>query len=186
MPTVWLALLFSTAAGADGAALHQEGEGPPRTFGNLRVGGSTSSRHPEVCLEVNPLERFGLEACGTGSGFLHHDDEAQISHFRGTARLASLPLGDGWLLGTATVGFAELQQGEDESGFVFNGADANGNSTAGAEVGVGARYVMPMAGGFDFIGAAHAAMAYLPHAGELRSPMSAWQPTASLTLGVGF
>lgn len=48
---------------------------------NLRIGGGSTSERPRLCLEASPHDRFSIEACGTGSGFLHHDEgpEASVS-----------------------------------------------------------------------------------------------------------
>jgi hypothetical protein len=158
----------------------------PRNYGNLRIGASSSSRRPALCLELSPLEFLSIEGCGTGSGFLHHDPEPEIAHFRSWLKLTSWKAGPGWLQPRLGVGFAEMQIGEDGSGFQFSGVGPDGVATAGPEAGASLRLLLPTVGGVELVGEVGMSAAYFHYAPLLRVPQSAFQPSASFSLGVGF
>ncbi|HYI00149.1 hypothetical protein [Hyalangium sp.] len=181
------ALLCGGLAGAEpvGTAEATRDE-PPRNYGNLRIGGSLSSRRPTVCLELSPTDMLGVEGCGTGSGFLHHDPEPAITHFRANLKLASWKTGRFWLQPRVSAGFAELQVGEDSSGFHFTGTGPTGVETAGPELGASLRALMPVSSGVELVGELGVSTAWLQHAPQLVRPQSSWQPSASLTFGIGF
>lgn len=180
-------VLGAGLAGAQTAgSVEAEREVAPRNYANFRVGGSTSARRPTLCLELSPLEMLSVEGCGTGSGFLHHDPDPEIAHFRAHFRLTSWKTSVGWLQPRLSAGFAELQVGEDGGGFHFNGIGPSGVETAGPEVGASLRALLPVASGFELVGELGLNMAYFRYAPQLLRPQSAWQPGASLSLGVGF
>ncbi|HZI09724.1 MAG TPA: hypothetical protein VE153_04975 [Myxococcus sp.] len=160
-----------------------------RNFGNLRVGGSTANGNgrPELCLELSPVAFLSLEGCGTGSGFLHGDPEPEVAHFRAKLRLLSLEVREwGTLQPFLAAGLAEAQVGEDDPGLQLGGTDARRVSTAGPEVGLGLRFLRPLASGFELVGDFNLGMAWLPHAPELVKPGDTLLPSASLSFGVGF
>ncbi|PTL80345.1 hypothetical protein DAT35_29655 [Vitiosangium sp. GDMCC 1.1324] len=159
---------------------------PPRNYGNLRIGASTSSRRPTLCLELAPLELLSVEACGNGSGFLHHDDEPEIAHFRALFKLTSWKMPLGWLQPRLGAGFAELQVGQDDGGFHFQGTGPTGIDTAGPEVGASLRALLPVSSGIELVGELGVSAAYFRYAPRLLRPQDAFQPQASLTFGVGF
>ncbi len=161
-------------------------DGAPRNYGNLRIGASTSSRHLTLCLELSPLEMISIEGCGTGSGFLHHNPEPEIAHFRSWLKLTSWKTGRGWLQPRLGIGFAELQVGDDDGGFHFSGVGATGVETAGPEIGASLRLLLPTVGGVEFVGDVGVSGAYFHHAPGLNVPQSTFQPGVSLSLGVGF
>lgn len=181
------AVLGAGLAGAQTAgtveAVH---ETAPRNYGNFRVGASLSARRPTLCLELSPLEMLSVEGCGTGSGFLHHDPEPEIAHFRAHLRLTSWKTDAGWFQPRLSAGFAELQVGEDVGGFHFNGTGPTGVETAGPEVGASLRALLPVYSGFELVGELGLNLAYFRHAPRLLRPQSTWQPGASLSFGVGF
>jgi hypothetical protein len=86
----------------------------------LRVGvDRVDAQHPFLCAEGAPLAWLSFEACGTGSGLLHHDDDPDFAHFRGRARPWTASHGRGsvdWLVG---AGFGEVQRTADAPGFRF-------------------------------------------------------------------
>lgn len=160
-----------------------------RNFGNLRVGGSTANGNgrPELCLELSPVSFLSVEGCGTGSGFLHGDPEPEVAHFRAKLRLLTLEVEEwGTLQPFFAAGLAEAQVGEDDVGLQLGGTDARRVSTAGPEVGLGLRFLKPLASGFELVGDFNLGMAWLPHAPELVTPGDTWLPSASLSFGVGF
>ncbi len=158
----------------------------PRNYGNLRIGASSSSRRPALCLELSPLEMLSIEGCGTGSGFLHQDLEPEIAHFRSWLKLTSWMTALGWLQPRLGVGFAEMQVGEDGSGFHFSGVGATGVETAGPEVGASLRLLFPVVGGVELVGEVGMSAAWFHYAPQLVVPQSSFQPSANLSLGVGF
>jgi hypothetical protein len=159
---------------------------PPRNYGNLRVGASTSSRRPSLRLELSPLEMLSIEGCGTGSGFLHHEPEPEIAHFRSWLKLTSWKTEIGWLQPRIGAGFAELQVGEDGSGFSFSGVGPTGVETAGPEVGASLRLLVPLVGGTELVGEVGMSAAWFRYAPRLVRPQASFQPSASFSLGVGF
>ncbi|HEX8440004.1 hypothetical protein [Archangium sp.] len=158
----------------------------PRNYGNLRIGASSSSRRPALCLELSPFELLSFEGCGTGSGFLHQDPEPELAHFRSWLKLASWKTELGWLQPRLGIGFAELQVGQDGTGFHFSGVGPSGVETAGPEVGASLRMLFPVVGGVELVGEVGLSAAWLHYAPQLALPQSSFQPSASLSLGVGF
>jgi hypothetical protein len=192
-PVLCLLALFPSLAAAQEVAgeARAKAEVPftSRNFGNLRVGGSTANGNgrPELCLELSPVSFLSVEGCGTGSGFLHGDPEPEVAHFRAKLRLLSMEVRDwGTLQPFFAAGLAEAQVGEDDVGLQLGGTDARRVSTAGPEVGLGLRFLRPLASGFELVGDFNLGMAWLPHAPELVKPGDTWLPSASLSFGVGF
>lgn len=165
----------------------EETEAAPRNYGNLRVGASSASRNgrPEICAEVSPHRLLSIEGCGTGAGFLHQDPEPELARFRAKLQLPSWQAGSAWLRPSVGLGFAELQIDEDSPGFQFQGTGA-GVSTAGPEVSAGLQALLPTTGPWELIGALSVGAAWLPHAPELVIPQSTFQPSVSVSLGIGF
>jgi hypothetical protein len=193
LATVSVPLLLALPARAQSevageARAKVEPSGPPRHYGNLRVGASTANgnRRPELCLELAPLEFLSIEGCGTGSGFLHRDPLPEVAHFRSKLRLMSFTTSLGIFQPLVSAGFAELQVGEDEAGFQFGGTDERRGSTAGPELGLGLRYLRPLSPDFELVGDLSLGMAWLKHAPELARPADTWLPSASVSIGVGF
>jgi hypothetical protein len=186
-PAVLLLVLAGAARAQEVTARGESAEvGPERDYVNLRGGVVTGGSRAQVCLEVSPMARLGVEACGTGSGFLHQDPAPEVAHFR-----AKLTL-DGWrsqlglLQPQLFVGFAELQVGEDAPGFHFTGTGATGVETAGPEVGAALRGMLPVGAGFELVGTLNLSLSYFSHAPELPVPQRALHPAVSFTVGVGF
>jgi hypothetical protein len=161
-----------------------------RNYVNLRLGPSLTQEQmvdrPNICMEVAPIRLMSVEACGTGSGFLHTDPAPEFAHFRTNWHLTDWRAGEGWLRPRLGVGFTELQVGEDAPGFHFTSAGPNGVETAGPEATVSVQYLRNVGGGLQFVGELHAGFAWLPHAPALVTPMSAAQSFAGFTIGVGF
>jgi hypothetical protein len=159
---------------------------PTRDFINLRFGASTGSKRMEMCLEVSPLEAWSLEACGTGSEILHHENSPELAHFRGKYSLTNWKTEIGWLQPRVGLGITELQVGRDDPGFQFLGVGPRGVETAGPEASIGIRGLYPLIGGFDLVGELSLSMAWLRYAPQLATPQSQLQPAVSLTVGGGF
>lgn len=162
------------------------GAEPARTYLSFRVGAATASPRPQLCLEVTPLELLGVEACGSGGGFLHNEPGTDISHFRGKVRLAAVDVEGAQLEPWLAAGFAELQVAGDVPGFDFNGTSAGAVSTAGPDVGASVRALLPLGGGFEIVGEAGVGIAFFSHARSLVIPQDPLQPQAQINLGVGF
>jgi hypothetical protein len=185
-------LLYPFAVFADpptsSPASTEEESGAPRHYGNLRIGASsaTQNNRPELCIDLAPLSYLSFESCGTGSGFLHHDPEPELAHFRTKLKVADIPVGNAWVQPQLMAGFAEMQIGEDIPGFNFKDTGTTGVSTAGAEAGASLRTLFPSKGGIEFVTEVSAAAAFLPHAPELNAPQNKVQPSLSISFGVGF
>ena len=192
--TFWLLILtvcFASQAKAQGSRSRTEWGGDtaerPRHLANLRLGASTAGgERPEVCMELSPLPFLAVEGCGSGAGFLHQDTSPEMAHFRAKGRLASWKMQGMWLEPQVSAGFAELQLGKDESGFHFSSAGPSGVATAGPEVGASLRVLLPLANGVELVGDAQLNAAWMAHAPELQEPKRAFQPSASVTMGVGW
>lgn len=186
--TLVVTVLGAGLARAEAPAVTTEDarDAPPRNYGNLRIGASTSSRRPTLCLELAPLELLSVEACGNGSGFLHHDDAPEIAHFRALFKLTSWKTPLGWLQPRLGAGFAELQVGPDGGGFYFQGTGPMGLDTAGPELGASLRALVPVSLGLELVGELGVSAAYFRYAPQLVRPQDALQPHASLTFGIGF
>ena len=109
--------------------------------------------------------------------WLYFDPEPEVAHFRTKLRLRSFER-EGWgtLQLVLAAGLAEAQVGEDDLGLQFTGTDARRVSTAGPELGVGLRFLRPLASGFELVGDFNLGMAWLPHAPELVKPGDSWLP----------
>lgn len=157
-----------------------------RNYANFRIGGTTSTRRAEMCLEVSPHRLVSAEACGSGATWFHHDASPQVMHLRAFLRLASERGSLGSIEPRLGLGVAELQVGEDRGGLYFTGTGPDGVETAGPELTASARLLVPVAGGFELLGHLDAAAAWLPHAPKLRTPESAALLSLALTIGFGF
>lgn len=182
------ASLAPTLAQDDSGALEAEEAAASRTFVNARVGAASSNENgrPEVCVEGAPLAVLSVEACGTGAQVWHDDPAPEMAHFRVKGRFLSLALPRLFLQGFAGAGFAELSVGRDQPGFKFNGVTDGLVSTAGPELTLTARALVPMGQGFELISDLNFAGAYLPNADDLITPRSRFQPTLALSIGLGF
>jgi hypothetical protein len=188
----WLAVASVVAAPAvaeEGRVL-DESQAPPRTWVGLRGGFGSApidgvGVRPTVCLEVNPLEMLGVEACGTGAGVLF-EPGPEIAHFRSRLRLHSWQTDVGFLQPQLLLGFAELQVGDDTAGFHFFGPGPTGVETAGPEVGAALKWVSSLGAGFELLADASLSVAWFAHAPRLVVPMDPLQPSLLLNIGVGW
>jgi hypothetical protein len=164
-------------------------DAPGENYLNLRAGGSASANNgrPVLCGEVTLWSRLSVEACGTGSGVLHQDDDTQIAHFRTKWRVTRWRLSGSSLQLHVAGGFAELQVGTDEPGFSFGRpTEANPVETAGPEAAASLRWQHPWAYGFEFLIDANLGAAWFEHAPRLLVPSSRLQPFGELTIGFGY
>lgn len=187
--TLVLALLAVGAPARAGEPPAAAADRPaPRNHGNLRVGVSAPSLNgrPALCLDVAPLAWLSVEACGTGSGFLHHDADPELAHFRAWLGVGGWRTRFGWLEPRVGAGFAELQEGEDDPGFQFGGVSANRLATAGPELAAAARLLIAAGGGWEWIVELSVAAAWLGYAPDLYAPKSSFQPAAGVSFGFGW
>ncbi len=161
-------------------------EPPPRTYVSVGFGGSTGSQGAIICAEVAPLSFLSVSGCGNGSGFLHHDDAPDLSHFRLNVTPISLKAQFLWLQPRFQLGFAEMQVGADTPGFQFAGTNESRTSTSGLDAGASLRAVWPLGKGFELLSEFGLGLGYFHHAPQLIKPQSAWIPSASLVIGAGF
>lgn len=174
------------AGGGPAPKVRPAPDAPPRTYVSFAVGGSTGSRGAILCAEVAPLSFLSVSGCGNGSGFLHHEDAPDLSHWRLNFTVASFKTSAVWLQPRAQAGFAEMAIGEDSPGFEFTGTNEARTATSGGEVGGSLRALWPLGSGFEAVGEVGVSFGYFPYAPALQRPQSAWLPSAALTLGVGF
>jgi hypothetical protein len=183
-------VIVSLAASALAAPVDSEVFAPRPVAGRpvleLRAGVARSP-HPYVCAEGQPLGWLSLEACGTGSGFLHQGDETDVAHFRSRARVLGVERGrvEADLLGG--LGFAEVQTGRDEHGFRFGEARSDDqNEGAGPEASLGGKarvWVFPAAYlSFD----ATFGVAHVQSAPVVIGQAGPWVPFGTVTAGLGF
>ncbi len=180
-------VLVPPPAPADSGTTDAKPPKPPRTYASMSVGGSTGSRGAILCAEVAPLSFLSISGCGNGSGFLHHDDAPDLSHWRINGTVYSFKTGALWLQPRVQLGFAEVQVGQDTPGFDFTSTNEAATSTSGIESGASLRALWPIRqSGFEVIGEVGFSVGYFPHAEALVRPQSTWIPSGSLTVGVGF
>lgn len=155
---------------------------------NLRIGFDSSNKdgRATVCLDVNVVLGFGVEACGTGNQVWHNDPGQELSHYRVNYTFVERSLWKGTLHARSGLGFAEMQVGRDDPGFVFGGTGRDRSSTSGPEGALAVQWLLPMYKGFDFVVTATGGLAYFAHADELATTKSAVQSFFSLEAGVGW
>jgi hypothetical protein len=151
-------------------------EAPPHTWLALRGGLASGGAAPvQVCATAMPApvelgelhSAFGVEACGNGSGLLHHESAPEIAHFRGRFRITSVETGVGFVEPTLSAGFAELQLGPDAPGFSFAGA-------------------LPLGLGLEAVAELTLNLAYFAHAPQLVDPQDPFQPSVAVSAGIGW
>lgn len=155
---------------------------------SLRLGGATTDTvgRPTICADVRIVSGFSVEACGTGAQLLHDEPGREMAHFRANYSFleGALPRGRGLLRGG--LGFAELQVGEDDAGFDFEGPAGKRGSVSGPEASISAQWLLPIAGDFEMIANATAGAAVFRNADQLIEPQDAVQPFVSFELGIGW
>ena len=157
---------------------------------DFRVGvDRVGAKHPVICAEVAPAGWWSIEGCGTGSGVLHHGNEADMAHFRARLRTAGIDHGRtevDFLLG---LGIAEVQTTADEPGFKFGApVDANPIEAAGPEASVAAKGRLWLDnGGRTYTSAdLSVGVAAIPGAPAVLGQQGPVVPFAALTVGLGF
>ena len=154
----------------------------------MRVGAETVDLlHPYVCAEVYPLAFLSLEACGNGAGFLHQGTSGDMAHFR----LRGTVLSKHWERFSAdllfSAGFAEIQRGEDEPGFLFGKAKSPDQIE-----GAGPEFSISVKGQYWFdkraflVADLNAGAASIPSAPIVMQRGSPVIPYAGLSVGLGF
>ncbi len=155
---------------------------------NLRVGASSSELNgrPTICMDVKIALGFDVESCGTGQAIIHNDPGQEMAHFRVNYAWLSRSVGKGTLLGRAGVGFAEMQVGKDNPGFVFGKPDADRGSLAGPETSLSAQWLVPMYKSLDFVVTGTAGVAYFANAKQLVIGQNEVQGFVSIDAGLGW
>ena len=155
---------------------------------NFRMGFASSDLNgrPTICLDVNLVFGFGIESCGTGQQLIHNDPDQEMSHYRINYTVVERALWKGTLHARGGLGFAELQVGKDNPGFVFGSPDADRGSVSGPEAAISAQWLVPMYKGLDFVVTGTAGLAYFSHASELATTKSDLQSFASIEAGIGW
>ena len=156
---------------------------------NFRMGASsaTTNGQPTLCLEGGLSNRWSIETCGTGTGFVHQETGVDFMHMRGKYDLFERSIGDSSLSTSIGVGFAEIQVSNDELGFQFNGTK-NGIETSGPEVSGSAQWLIPLSsnGQSELILDANAGTAYFKYGPELTLPQPKLFPFMEISAGFGW
>lgn len=155
---------------------------------NLRAGFDAANKdgRTQVCLDVNIAFGFGVETCGTGNQTWHNDPGEEMSHYRVNYTVVERSLWKGTLHARTGLGFAEMQVGKDDPGFVFTGTGVDRGSTSGPEGSLSAQWLAPLYKGFDFVVTGTAGLAYFSHAQDLATTKSDLQSFASIEAGIGW
>jgi len=172
----------------DGSGKAADDHPPIRNRLNFRVGFDSNNKdgRATVCLDVNIVYGFGVEACGTGNQLWHNDPGQEMSHYRVNYTVLERSLWKGTLHARTGLGFSEMQVGLDDPGFVFGGTNSTHGSTSGPEGAVSAQWLLPMYKGFDFVVTGTAGLAYFAHAAELATTKSDVQSFVSIEAGLGW
>ncbi len=173
-------------APATGLQVRKRGTKVDRNYANFRLGATTSTERSEMCLELSPHAKIGIQACGTGATWFHGDDATEFMHIRASYRVGSYETRVGYVQPRLGLGVAELQVGADHGGLYFTDTGPDGVETAGPEAAVGVRLLTPIWGGFELVTDIDAVGAYLPHAPDLIEPQDSFQPMLNISLGFGF
>lgn len=187
--SVLASCLMSLPARAQSTDTTTELETEPRNWVNLRAGAQLTDMAgiTDYCLEVMPFKFLSLESCGSGSGYTHEGEgQTDVAHFRTKLGPKPVQRGKVWVQPQVNLGFAELQVDKDESGFYFNDTGPNGVETAGPEVGASLKVLVPLKAGIELVGDVSANAAWMEHAPDLVEPQDKFQPSATVTVGVGF
>lgn len=184
-------VLAPAAAGAEESAEpggSSSSDKPIETRLSLRLGGATTDTvgRPTICADVRVVATWSIEACGTGAQLLHDEPGREMAHFRANYGFleGAMPRGRGLL--RAGLGFAELQVGEDDAGFDFEGPSGRLGSVSGPEASLSAQWVLPVAGDFEMVANATAGAAVFRNADKLIEPQGAVQGFVSFELGIGW
>lgn len=181
-----VAMGWSVSCEARSIGISQTAKRPDRNYANFRLGASAATDRSMMCMEVSPLARVGLEACGTGATWMHNDSAPNMMHLRGFFRIGSYKTPIGFLQPRLGAGVAELAIAEDEGGLYFTGTDPNRIETAGPELTASLRLLTPIYRGFELVTHIDATAAYLAHAPKLVRPMDEVQPGLTVSVGFGF
>jgi hypothetical protein len=153
----------------------------------LRGGWHSGPGAATICGEVHAMRWLAIDACGTGSKLLHDRPVDEMSHYRLEVDVPLAERGRGELRLQPSAGFAEVQRGADADGFRFGRGVAPGqNEAAGAEVGAAAKGRWWVHRGVYGVSEVNVGVAYIPGAPVAVGSPTAWVPSASWTLGLGF
>lgn len=173
--------------GSDSSIFDFERAATTRTYVDVRGGMATTNEAgiAEVCFEGSPLKFLTVESCGTGAGLWRDDQGRQMMHVRVELQPYRFVVGGVALDPQLGVGFAEMQIGEDEPGFRFDGASGK-MDTSGPELTLSLSAKVPLQLDLELIAELTSGLAYFAHAPDLAVPQAELQPFTSLTLGLGF
>lgn len=179
-------LLFSTLLGFSTLGQKSQESSLEHRF-NFRMGASsaTTNGQPTLCLEGSFSNRWSVESCGTGYGFVHQDPGIDFVHVRGKLSLFNQTVGGSQVRGSVGAGFAEVQTAGDELGFQFSSAK-NGVETSGPEISGSAMWLIPVGERSEFILDANAGAAYFHYGPELTLPQPKFFPFVEISAGFGW
>ena len=154
---------------------------------NLRMGFSTATTNsrPTICIEGVVSKQGTVEACGTGYGFLHRELGIDFVHFRGKWRVYQQQFPHSQFTAHIGAGFAEIQLGEDQLGFVFT-ENSEGIETAGPELALSMQWHQNIGKNTDLIIDLNGGAAYFHHGPSLMVPQTQFFPFLELSAGLGW
>lgn len=153
--------------------------------GGLDAGAGVAA--PTVCTELSPLRYVALEACGSAAGILFPQRRDEMVHFRAEGSIPIESSSKLELLLQPGLGFAELESGSDEPGFLFGPArSADQREGAGPEASLGVKGRAWAHERAYVSGEATAGAAWIPSAPTVTGRGSAVVPFVVATVGVGF
>lgn len=165
---------------------------PFATFPVLEIRGGAQgvagSGNAMICAELGLYKYAAFEACGSGAGFLYEGEyPTEMVHFRLEGTIPVWSRARVELLVQPGFGFAEIENGADEGGFLFGPARSpDQREGAGPEGAVGAKArIWPHERMFVTI-EINGGTANIPSAPVVLGQDGFWVPFVTGTVGVGF
>jgi hypothetical protein len=153
------------------------------------VQASEGSGHAMMCVELDSPWIIGVDTCGSGGGFLYPQppDVDEMVHFRLEGTVPVHDWGRAEVFVQPGVGFAEIEHGADQPGFLFGAARSpDQREGAGAEGAVSAKIRAWPHERFYLTGELTGGVGYIPSAPVVLDQQSAWVPFGVGSLGIGF
>lgn len=153
------------------------------------VQGGVEGGAASLCLEVDSPWGLGLDACGSGAGFLYPSPAglAEMVHFRLEGTIPVYTRGRVAASVQPGLGFAEIERGADAPGFLFGDARSRDQrEAAGVEGAVSGKLRYWPHERFFVTGEVSVGAGYLPAAPVVLGHGGPWVPFALGTVGVGF
>lgn len=157
----------------------------------LRGGGQAASGHgsPMVCGELDTPWGLGVDACGTGGGFLYpaQPDVEEMVHLRLEATVPVFQRGRAAGFLQPGVGLAEVERGADQPGFLLGQARSDDQREgAGPEAALSGKVRAWPHERFFVTAEVSVGAGYIPSAPVVLDQGSPWVPFGVGSVGLGF